>query len=225
MVNISVSDTWKTKYPGAIVGMMVVGDIDNTKNNALLTAEKNDLESLLRQHISSKNDILEHPIIQAYAAYYKKFRKSYHVLLQVESIALNGRSIPNVNAVVAAMFMAELKNFLLTAGHDLDSIEDPVLLDISTGEQTYIKLNGERQRLKAGDMMVSDRLGVLSSVIYGPDQRSRITEETKNAFFVVYAPPGVPEQEVSDHLQDIFGYIQLFSPFTRIVWSEMFTAF
>ena len=224
MVTLSVSDAWKTRYVGAVVGMMVVGDIDNTKNSALLLAEKRGLESFLRQQIASKNDIMEHPIIQAYTAYYKKFRKSYHVLLQVESVALKGRSIPNVNAVVASMFMAELKNFLLTAGHDLDSIEDPVVLDISDGNEIYTKLNEEQQTLKAGDMMVGDSRGVLSSVIYGPDHRSRITQQTKNALFVVYAPPGVPEKKVADHLNDIIKYIHLFSPSGSIVRTEMFSA-
>ncbi|MDO9547287.1 MAG: phenylalanine--tRNA ligase beta subunit-related protein [Pelolinea sp.] len=224
MLLLSASDAWKAKYPGAVVGMMVIGDIENIKNNAFLAAEKSGLEGILRQQISSKKDILEHPIIRAYIAYYKKFRKSYHVLLQIESVALKGRSIPNVNAVVSAMFMAELKNCLLTAGHDLESIAGPVLLDISKGDELYIKINSEQQVLKAGDMMVTDNRGVLSSVIYGPDKRSRITVKTKNALFVVYAPSGVPEEKVSDHLGDIFKYIQLFSPLSKISLLEIFNA-
>lgn len=63
---------------------------------------------------------------QAYAAYYKKFKKSYHVLAQLESVIFNGRWLPNTAALVAAMCMAELKNMLLIAGHDLDKITLPV---------------------------------------------------------------------------------------------------
>jgi DNA/RNA-binding domain of Phe-tRNA-synthetase-like protein len=223
-IRLSVSDAWTAGFPGAVVGMLVVGDIDNTGMSAELAEEKNKLESSLRQQITSRDDITMHPIIQAYTAYYKKFRKSYHVMLQLESVALKGRAIPDVNAVVAAMFMAELKNFLLTAGHDLDSTEGPALLDISKGDELYTKMNGEQQTIKEGDMLVADSRGVLSDVIYGPDKRTRITEQTKSALFVVYAPPGVPEQAVSAHLQDIFGYIQLFSPSARIIQTELFRA-
>ena len=62
-------------------------------------------------------------MIQAYAAYYERFNKTYHVQLQLESVALKGKSIPRVSALVEAMFMAELENLLLTAGHDLDVVQ------------------------------------------------------------------------------------------------------
>ena len=209
MGEITASSSWKSAYPGAVVGMMVVENITNAKSSPALDAVKKRVEADLRERIPSRQIILEDPIMQAYTDYYKQFRKSYHVMLQVESVALKGRSIPNVNAVVTAMFTAELKNYLLTAGHDLDSTQGPITLDISKGDEVYTKLNGEQQALKAGDMMVSDDLGVLSDVIYGPDQRSQITLNTQRALFVVYAPPGVPEANVSNHLEDVVRFIQL----------------
>jgi DNA/RNA-binding domain of Phe-tRNA-synthetase-like protein len=41
--------------------------------------------------------------------------------------------MPRSPALVAAMVAAELKNLLLTAGHDLEVIEPPVTLDLATG--------------------------------------------------------------------------------------------
>ena len=122
------------------------------------------------------------------------------------------------------MFMAELKNYLLTAGHDLDAVEGTVTLDIASGEEMYTKLNHEAQVTKTGDMMVSDSSGVLSSIIYGPDFRTRITKKTQRALFVVYGPAGVSEQHVRGHLQDIFRYIQLFSASAKITQSIIFHA-
>ena len=178
----------------------------------MLESKKRGLENLLRSQFSTKSELTALPILQAYAAYYKAFRKSYHVLFQLESIALKGKSIPSVVPLVEAMFMAELKNRLLTAGHDLNALELPVTLDISKGHERYTMLNGKEQSLKPGDMMMTDNQGTISSVIYGPDGRTRITQETKNPLFVVYAPPGVGEGQVIRHLQDIKEYIELFSP-------------
>lgn len=48
-----------------------------------------------------------------------------------------GQVRPSVAALVEAMFIAELKNLLLTAGHDLDAVELPLKLDIARGGERY----------------------------------------------------------------------------------------
>ena len=73
-------------------------------------------------------------------------------------------------------------------------------------------------------MMMTDNQGTISSVIYGPDRRTRITQETKNPLFVVYAPPGVGEDQVIRHLQDIKEYVELFSPEVYVDSLETFIA-
>ena len=114
-------------------------------------------------------------------------------------------------ALVEAMFMAEMKDLLLTAGHDLDTLRLPLTLDVATGNETYTLLRGEEQTLKRGDMMISDQIGVISSILYGPDQRTQITPETSNVIFTVYAPPGIEENMVVGHLQHIQEYVMIFS--------------
>ena len=62
----------------------------------------------------------------------------------------------------------------------------------------------------------SELEGITSSIIYGPDRRTRITPDTQNALFVVYAPPGIEESHVLQHLQDIQKYVQIISPESTI---------
>ena len=143
---------------------------------------------------------------------YKRFKKTYHVLLQWESIVLKKKSILNVAPLVETMFMAELKNLLLTAGHDMDVIRLPIRVDLSQGNERYILLNGQEKELAPGDMMMVDGSGIISSIIYGPDNRTQITQNTKNVLFVVYAPPGINEDLLEQHLQDINQYIKIVSP-------------
>jgi DNA/RNA-binding domain of Phe-tRNA-synthetase-like protein len=157
-----------------------------------------------------------HPILQAYNNHYKRFKKSYHVQLQLESIVSKGKSIPSVSTLVEAMFMAEMKNLLLTAGHDLDIAELPLTLDVSKGTESYTLMRGEEQILKPGDMMISDQLGVISDVIYGPDRRTQIAADTRNAVFTTYAPQGIEERTVEKHLQDIRDLIMVFAPQAKV---------
>jgi DNA/RNA-binding domain of Phe-tRNA-synthetase-like protein len=175
---------------------------------------KTELEEHLRTQFTGQDRaaIANHPILKVYGDYYKRFKKTYHVQLQLESIVLKGRSIPSVASLVECMFMAEVKNMLLTAGHDLDKLQLPLTLDVTQGTESYIVMRGEDQIVKAGDMMISDQVGIISNIIYGPDQRTQITESTRNVVFTVYAPAGIDEQLITQHLQDIRDYILVVAP-------------
>jgi len=209
-----VSEAWKIAYPGAAVGVLAMRKVVNPEGHAALGKRKEELESQLQARFSDydRAALKALPTIQAYNDYYKPYKKTYHVQLQLESVVFKGKSLPRVAALVEAMFMAELKNLLLTAGHDLGVVQMPVKLDVAEGSERYIRLNGQEQELKPGDMMIADGQGIISCVLYGPDRRTRITPETRQVLFTVYAPPGIGEQAVYDHLQDIQAHVLLVAP-------------
>jgi DNA/RNA-binding domain of Phe-tRNA-synthetase-like protein/GNAT superfamily N-acetyltransferase len=214
----AVSDTWRSTFEAAYAGVLVMRGVTNPERHAGLEQRKAALEEQLRSRYLGQDRmaIASHPILQAYAAYYRRFKKTYHVQLQIESIAFKSKSIPSVATLVEAMFMAEVKNMLLTAGHDLDAVQLPITVDVSTGDERYTLLRGDEQVLKAGDMMMVDRSGVISSVVYGPDQRTQIRPSTRNVAFVVYAPPGIEQAAVEQHLQDIQKNVILVAPQARV---------
>jgi DNA/RNA-binding domain of Phe-tRNA-synthetase-like protein len=209
---LTVSQAWKATYPEAAVGILAMHNVTNPERHAELDQLKDELEKQLRARFTDRKELRALEPLQAYRAYFKRFKKTYHVQLQLESVALKGRPIPRVSALVEAMFTAELKNLLLTAGHDLEAIQTPVRLDVAQGSERYIRLNGQEQALKAGDMMIADTQGIISSVVYGPDHRTRIASATRQVLFTVYAPPGIGEQTVYQHLQDIQANVRLIAP-------------
>ena len=213
-----ITNSWKTIYPDAHAGILVMHDVENPASCPELERRKQDLEDELRaRFIDQDRKALDTiPTIQAYNNYYRQFKKTYHVQGQLESIAFKGRAIPSVGALVTAMFMAEVKNLFLTAGHDLDSLQLPVTLGVAGGDERYTLLRGQDQVLKAGDMMMADRGGVISSIVYGPDQRTQIRAQTRNVLFAVYAPAGIPAEAVQMHLQDICDYVRIVSPAARV---------
>src|SRR5688572_6423015 len=213
-----VTSTWRSTYPDAHAGVLVLRAVSNPMHHPELESQKAALEQELRKQFSGMDraSIASHPILRAYAEYYRQFKKTYHIQLQLESIVLKGKSIPTVAALVEAMFMAEMKDMLLTAGHDLDALHMPLSLDVATGNEQYTLLRGDQQTLKAGDMMISDQVGVISSILYGPDQRTQITPGTRNIIFTVYAPPGIDEQSVKQHLQGIKENVILFAPQAQV---------
>lgn len=193
-------------------------NVSNPAHHPELEKRKTELEEQLRIQFSGQDRamIVSHPVLQVYAEYYKRFKKTYHVQLQLEAIALKGKPIPSVASLVECMFMAEVKNMLLTAGHDLDTLQLPLTLDVTKGIESYTTLRGETQTVKTSDMMISDGRGIVSNIIYGPDQRTQIAASTRNAVFTVYAPAGIDEQLITQHLKDIQAYVTVIAPEAQV---------
>ena len=209
-----VSEAFRKAYPGACAGAPVMRGVENPDAHAALDQKRVELEQRLRERYAGldRAALKSVPAIQAYNAYYARYGKTYHVQLQLESVVLKGRSVARGAALVQAMFMAELKNLLLTAGHDLEAVRMPVAVTVATGSESYTALNGQEQVLKQGDMFMCDQQGIISSVLYGPDARTQIRGSTRRVLFAVYAPVGIGVQAVSEHLRDLASYVQLVTP-------------
>ena len=143
-----------------------------------------------------RQDFHSLPVMSAYGRYYKRFDKTYHVLLQLESLVLKSKNLPDVSPLVDANFMAELETLVLTAGHDVEKLHGPLRMDVSRAADQMTRMGGTPKTLQAGDMIMRDTQGVACSIIYGQDDRSPISAETTHVLYVSYAPEGVPVDSV-----------------------------
>jgi DNA/RNA-binding domain of Phe-tRNA-synthetase-like protein len=220
----TVSQDWKTAYPNASIGILVMHQVANPASHDSLNQKKEMLEKKLRTLYMgfSRPEFETLPAMQAYQTYYKPFKKTYHVLLQFESVVLKGKPIPNVAALVEAMFMAEIENMLLTAGHDLNSLKLPVQIKVANGSESYTLMNGQEQILKSGDMYISDGKGIISSILYGPDNRTQIKSGTQSVLFTVYAPPGIKSGMLLHHLKTIRDNVLIVSPDGQVELLDVF---
>jgi len=211
---IRVSPNWREHEPETSVGFLAIRGALNIPDHPELQKAKKALEEELRAQYEGmdRKALRKEPVLAAYDAFYRRFRKSYHVQLQLESVVIKGKPIFSPSALVTCMFMAELKTGLLTAAHDFDVLELPLTAEIAEGEETYQKLNGTEQQLKTGDLYIRDQQGILSSVIYGPDQRTQILPDTINSIFTTYGPPGISASQIEGQLEILEVYIRLFAP-------------
>lgn len=211
---IELSARWKEVLPDACVGLLVVKNVPNLKDHPDLKSAREALEDELRSRYGGmdRKSLREIPVFAANDAFYRPFKKSYHVQLQLESVVFKDKSILSPSALVASMFMAELETGLLTAAHDLTALALPLVADVVAGNETYQRLDGSEQILKEGDMYIRDQEGILSSVIYGPDQRTQIRPDTDQAVFTTYGPPGISKAQVQEQLEILENYIKIFAP-------------
>jgi DNA/RNA-binding domain of Phe-tRNA-synthetase-like protein len=211
---ITLSDSWKGHKPRAKVGLLYLAGVPNSHSSPDLAAAREELEKELRERYSDldRSKLRELPVFSAYDSFYRGFRKTYHVQLQLESVIFKGKSIYSPSALVGCMFMAELKTGLLTAGHDHTDLSLPLVADIAAGGESYQRMDGSTQQLKEEDLYVRDRQGILSSVIYGPDQRTQIKQNTRSAVFTTYGPPGISGDMIQEQLEILEGYARLIAP-------------
>lgn len=143
-------------------------------------------------------------------------------MFQLESILLKSKGIPDVGITIESMFLAELKNLLLTAGHDLDKIEFPLKVDLANGSEHFYGIGGKEQILTKDDLSLSDNIGILSSILNGPDNRTAITKDTKNIMYFVYGSNRISKKQIQDHLNDIKDYISSAFPDLKVNSIDIF---
>jgi len=98
----------------------------------------------------------------------------------------------------------------------------PIRLDVTRGDEMYTLMRGQPQQVKPGDMTISDDLGIISNIIYGPDQRTQIQPGTRNVIYTTYAPAGIGQSSITRHLQDIESTVRLFSPQAKTELLQVF---
>ena len=213
------AQAWDAAHTGAPCGVLAVRGVANPPATPALDRVKEELERDLRERYGGldRAALRGLGLLPASAAYYKRWGQRYHVALQLESVAQKGKDLPRVAALVEAMFVAELRTQVLTAGHDLDALAPPVRLDVGTGAEGYRKPSGEETAVKAGDAYMADARGVIAAVITGPAAYGRIGPETTAVLFGAFGVPGVPPAAVAAHLAELERLVRLVAPAAETV--------
>jgi len=138
MIALETTEAWNTAYPDALIGVLEIAQVDNATPAPALEAEKRRVEKSLRAKYAdqSRAQLIAAPVLGDYVRYYKRFEKTYHVLLQLESVALKGKGLPAVSPLVDANFAAELETLVLTAGHDAAKLQPPLFIADERGNQS-----------------------------------------------------------------------------------------
>ncbi len=176
----------------------------------LVQKELNNIRSI-HANYERKAFIEVNNVVNAYVRYYKRFKKTYHVLPQLESV-LSGKKFPEETALVQILFLAELKTQLLIAAHDLKKCHLPLTIQMSQGGETLLGSNNRNIVLKPNDICLRDTDDYILSIIYGQDERTRITKETTDVLFLIDGVPGLERKYVEDGLATLLSYVRAFEP-------------
>lgn len=205
-MQVELTPAFHAAFPEGIFGSLVVAGCPNRPRATGIQTDARGIAGRLRERFPAEA-IDADPIARAYAGYFRRCGGRYPVVHQAKAI-LAGRPVENPSALVALMFTAEMTSLLLTSGHDLRALAEPLRVDVAQAGETYTKLSGKTQALKPGDMVVRDAEGVIASVFYGPDLRTRLRPDSDAALFGAWCPIGIPPEAVDAHLDTLAALVR-----------------
>lgn len=192
-MDIALTPAFRQTFPDGVFGVLLARNCPNRARATAIAGEQRVVERRLRERFSA-GGIDNHPVAGAYAAYFRRHGARYPVTHQARTI-ISGRPIESTSALVEVMFTAEVDSLVLTSGHDLEALAEPLRVDVARGGETYTRLSGKVQTLQPGDMVVRDAEGIIACVLYGPDFRTRLRPQTRAALFGAWGPSGLTGAE------------------------------
>lgn len=151
-----------------------------------------------------------------YFRYFKKFKKSYPVMMQLESYLLKGRPFPSGNPINEIAFLAELKTQILLGSHDIDKIEGDMVLFCGTEKTDFPGMRGEPIHIYPGDVSARDDRDIILSMIAGADDRTYITEDSRNIAYIFFATDKTPDTQFDQMAALLDGYIHTLAPAAEV---------
>ena len=147
-----------------------------------------------------------------YFRFFKKFKKTYPVLMQLESILLKGRPFPDANPITAIPFLAELETQHLLGTHDVDQVQGSVRLFAGTEKAPFPGMRGEEVHTYPGDFCGRDDGGIIFSMIAGADDRTCVRESSTHVFYPAFGVAGQPTEALAAVLDRLEDYVKTLAP-------------
>lgn len=208
-MKLVITNTIFDDFPELVLGVVILHNIDNAQNSAEITDMLRQAEAALPGKLGT-TPVIEHPYIATWREAYRKFgAKPKDYPSSVENLirrVSNGASIGHINNLVSLYNTISLRHILPVGGEDLDKIVGDVLLTRAGNDEPAVFLLGEKEARAphAGEILYKDDAGAICRRWNWKEaDRTKLTQETHNAFLVIEALPPVPRETVETAIREL----------------------
>jgi len=152
-----------------------------------------------------------------YVRFFKKFKKTYPVMMQFESVLFKGRPFPRNNPVAEVPFLMEIVTHVLSGTHDADQICGTVELYSETCKEDFPGMRGTPFHTYPGDFCGRDDEGIIFSMIAGADARTCARTDSRHVLYPIFGTPDLSVDVIRNAMDVLSGYIRVLSPDAEIV--------
>lgn len=201
-----------TSYPGVMVGVIVVHNTTNTKSpdNVQKLFESEQERRIAELPYAEK----QHPHLAVWRQAYRLFgAKPQEHLSSIDNMLqrlTRGQKIKSVNTLVDLYNTISLRYILPAGGEDLDAIEGDIILTIAGDNENPVTLLGEKEARAPvpGEVIYRDAKGAICRRWNWKEaDRTKLTEQTRNAIVVIEALPPVSREVIVAALNDLASLI------------------
>ncbi len=196
-------------FPDAVVGLAAARGVRNAGEDPADAADLRRAEAGLAGLFGGVPPA-EHPRIAAWRDAYRRFgAKPKDHPSSIENLArrvLKGWTVPHVNRLVDLYNAISLETLLPAGGEDLDAIDGDVELTLASENEPPVRLLGEPEARppKPGEVIYRDRAGAICRRWNWKEaDRTKLTEQTRNALLVVEGLPPATREDVSAAVEEL----------------------
>jgi DNA/RNA-binding domain of Phe-tRNA-synthetase-like protein len=208
-MKFTIADTILDEFPEVVLGVVILHNIDNSQDRAEIPERLRQAEAALPGNFGN-TPVIEHPYIATWRDAYRKFgAKPKDYPSSVENLTrrvLNGATIGHINNLVSLYNTVSLRHILPVGGEDLDKIVGNVQLTRAGSDEPAVFLLGEKEARapRAGEIIYRDEAGAICRRWNWKEaDRTKLTQETKNAFLVIESLPPVPRAAVETAIHEL----------------------
>ncbi len=151
-----------------------------------------------------------------YFRFFKKFKKTYPVMQQFESVMFKGRPFPEEDPVMGVPFLLELTTFILSGTHDLDRMDGPLTIFTPSEKLPFSGMRSASTHTYPHDICGRDNSGIIFSMIAGADDRTCIHPDSRHVFYPVFGTPDTDKETIQDALQRLEFFVKVLAPNAEI---------
>jgi len=212
-MKFSIDEKIFEKFPNINIGLVTVKGIDNTGESKEVKNLLREKEKEIRAGFETKT-LSENPKIGtwriAYSSFGAKPKKNKCSVETLYRMILNGTNLRHVNKLVDIYNFISIKHMVPAGGDDSDHINGGITLRFADGTEQFTELNSDESRNpKEGEVVYADEKEILCRRWNWREcDKSKMTEQTKNAALVVEGLPPVAKEEIESIAAELSELVQ-----------------
>ena len=193
--DFSMSEQYRKAYPDVGFGLTLISGCRHLLNPEGFDPYKRKLLRKMRRRdtlaqISNR--------IDRYANFFKQFGFDCPLTQHLKRTINSG--FPRYSLFVDAHFMAEMCAGILVAVTDFERFDGNLQLDLADDREICAGMGGRDFITKKGEIVLRDEKEIVCVLCQGADEKTRVTEDTKNVLFYAYAVPGIERAHLQEGL-------------------------
>lgn len=182
----SKSAKYIARYPDVAFGLTLISACRNPVNPPGFDQYK---KKLLRKMRKRETLVEITGRIETYDRFFEGFGHECPLPKHLKRTVNSG--FPRYNLMVDAHFMSEMCAGILVAVTDHDRFEGELTLDLADEGELCRGMGDREMKTREGEIVLRDQREIVCVLCQGADDKTRVTEETRNVCYYAYAVPGI----------------------------------